>query len=124
MDPKHRNEPKQTEKNYLLVSRNKPKMNRNRLSFGLFRFEPKTIFCLFRGHPSGTTIEQIMFRGVVSKQHGCKIRIWYVGSVFFIANRCMLIKLTIFELIPLNENLAFVPEEKNFISQTTSKNIS
>jgi hypothetical protein len=36
--------PKRTEinrKNNLLVSRNKPKMTRNRLSFGLFRFEPK-----------------------------------------------------------------------------------
>jgi hypothetical protein len=42
--------PKRTEtnrKNNLLVSRNKPKMNRNRLSFGLFRFEPKNIFVCF-----------------------------------------------------------------------------
>jgi hypothetical protein len=46
--------PKQTEtnrKNVLLVSRNKPKINRNSLSFGLFRFEPKIFVCLFRGHP-------------------------------------------------------------------------
>jgi hypothetical protein len=44
--------PKQTETNRkkcFLVSRNKPKNNRNRLSFGLFRFEPKKIW-LFRGH--------------------------------------------------------------------------
>jgi hypothetical protein len=42
--------PKRTEtnrKNNLLVSRNKPKMNRNRLSFGLFRFEPKILFVCF-----------------------------------------------------------------------------
>jgi hypothetical protein len=42
--------PKQTETNrkkLLLVSRNKPKMNRNRLSFGLFRFEPKKKFVCF-----------------------------------------------------------------------------
>jgi hypothetical protein len=42
-------------KNVLLVSRNKPKINRNRLSFGLFRFEPKNfLFCfedtLILGH--------------------------------------------------------------------------
>jgi hypothetical protein len=40
----NRNKPKQTEtnrKNMLLVSRNKPKINRNRGCFGLFRFEPK-----------------------------------------------------------------------------------
>jgi hypothetical protein len=40
----NRNKPKQTEtnrKNMLLVSRNKPKINRNRWCFGLFRFEPK-----------------------------------------------------------------------------------
>jgi hypothetical protein len=36
---------------YFLFSQNKPKINQNRLSFGLFRFEP-TNFCLFRGHPS------------------------------------------------------------------------
>ncbi len=50
--PKHRNKPKQTETNRkkcFLVSRNKPKNNRNRLSFGLFRFEPKKIR-LFQGH--------------------------------------------------------------------------
>jgi hypothetical protein len=42
--------PKQTETNrkkYSLVSRNKPKINRNRLSFGLFRFEPKLYFDCF-----------------------------------------------------------------------------
>jgi hypothetical protein len=42
--------PKQTEtnrKNNFLVSRNKPKINRNRLCFGLFRFEPKTKFDCF-----------------------------------------------------------------------------
>jgi hypothetical protein len=42
--------PKQTEtnrKNYFLVSRNKPKINRNRLCFGLFRFEPKKFFVCF-----------------------------------------------------------------------------
>jgi hypothetical protein len=42
--------PKRTEtnrKNNLLVSRNKPKNNRNRLSFGLFRFEPKFYFICF-----------------------------------------------------------------------------
>jgi hypothetical protein len=42
--------PKQTEtnrKNTLLVSRNKPKINRNRLCFGLFRFEPKKKFVCF-----------------------------------------------------------------------------
>jgi hypothetical protein len=42
--------PKRTETNRnknLLVSRNKPKMNRNRLSFGLFRFEPKKFFVCF-----------------------------------------------------------------------------
>jgi hypothetical protein len=47
MDPKHQNEPKQTEKIYLLVSRNKPKMNRNRPNSCLFRFEPKNIFVCF-----------------------------------------------------------------------------
>jgi hypothetical protein len=31
----------------LLVSRNKPKINRNRFSFGLFRFEPKIFFVCF-----------------------------------------------------------------------------
>jgi hypothetical protein len=30
-----------------LVSRNKPKINRNRFSFGLFRFEPKFFFVCF-----------------------------------------------------------------------------
>jgi hypothetical protein len=42
--------PKRTEtnrKNNWLVSRNKPKNNRNRLSFGLFRFEPKIYFVCF-----------------------------------------------------------------------------
>jgi hypothetical protein len=42
--------PKQTEtnrKNTLLVSRNKPKINRNRLCFSLFRFEPKKKFVCF-----------------------------------------------------------------------------
>ncbi len=42
--------PKQTEtngKNFFGVSRNKPKNNRNRLSFGLFRFEPKKNFDRF-----------------------------------------------------------------------------
>jgi hypothetical protein len=34
-------------KKLLLVSQNKPKMNRNRLSFGLFRFEPKKKFVCF-----------------------------------------------------------------------------
>jgi hypothetical protein len=34
-------------KNNLLVSRNKPKNNRNKLSFGLFRFEPKIHFVCF-----------------------------------------------------------------------------
>jgi hypothetical protein len=47
MDSKHRNEPKQTEKINWLVSRNKPKINRNRFSFGLFRFEPKIYFVCF-----------------------------------------------------------------------------
>jgi hypothetical protein len=50
MDPNHRKEPKRTEtnrKNDLLVSRNKPKNNRNRSSFGLFRFEPKKKFVCF-----------------------------------------------------------------------------
>jgi hypothetical protein len=32
---------------YSLVSRNKPKINQNRLSFGLFRFEPKIYFDCF-----------------------------------------------------------------------------
>jgi hypothetical protein len=39
--------PKQTEKNVFLVLQNKPKNNRNRLSFGLFRFEPKRKFDCF-----------------------------------------------------------------------------
>jgi hypothetical protein len=42
--------PKQTKTNQkkcFLVLRNKPKKNRNRLSFGLFRFEPKKIFDCF-----------------------------------------------------------------------------
>jgi hypothetical protein len=42
--------PKLTETNrkiLFLVSRNKPKINRNRLSFGLFRFEPKKKFVCF-----------------------------------------------------------------------------
>jgi hypothetical protein len=34
-------------KNNLLVSRKKPKNNRNRLSLGLFRFEPKIYFVCF-----------------------------------------------------------------------------
>ncbi len=34
-------------KNVFLVLRNKPKNNRNRLSFGLFRFEPKKKFDCF-----------------------------------------------------------------------------
>jgi hypothetical protein len=42
-DPKHQNKPKKL----LLVSRNKPKINQNRLSFGLFRFEPKKKFVRF-----------------------------------------------------------------------------
>jgi hypothetical protein len=41
--PKHRNKPKKC----FLVSRNKPKNNRNRLSFGLFWFGPKKIFDCF-----------------------------------------------------------------------------
>ncbi len=40
---KHQNKPKKR----FLVSRNKPKNNRNRLSFGLFRFEPKKKFDCF-----------------------------------------------------------------------------
>jgi hypothetical protein len=39
----NRNKPKKN----LLVSRNKPKNNRNRLSYGLFRFEPKFYFVCF-----------------------------------------------------------------------------
>jgi hypothetical protein len=44
--------PKQTKTNQnvlFLVSQNKPKQNRNRSCFGLFRFE-LNFFCLFRGH--------------------------------------------------------------------------
>jgi hypothetical protein len=44
--------PKQTKIFCFLVSQNKPKHNRNRSFFGLFRFE--SIFVLFRGHPSYT----------------------------------------------------------------------
>jgi hypothetical protein len=50
-DPKHRNKPKK----YFWVSRNKPKINRNRFCFGLFWCEPKKI-CLFRGHPTSRVI--------------------------------------------------------------------
>jgi hypothetical protein len=40
--PKHRNKLKQTEKIFFLVSwKSKPKINRNSLSFGLLRFEPR-----------------------------------------------------------------------------------
>jgi hypothetical protein len=42
--------PKQTETNrnkHFLVSRNKPKINRNRFCFGFFRFEPKFFFVCF-----------------------------------------------------------------------------
>jgi hypothetical protein len=45
--------PKLTEKSRkqnILVSQNKPKINRHRFSFGLFRSETK-FCCLFRGHP-------------------------------------------------------------------------
>ncbi len=41
--PKHQNKPKKS----ILVSRNQPKNNRNRLSFGLFWFEPKKKFDCF-----------------------------------------------------------------------------
>ncbi len=36
--PEHRNKPK---KNFWVSQKSKPKNNRNRLSFGLFRFEPR-----------------------------------------------------------------------------------
>ncbi len=39
--PKHRNKPKQTGKFFLVFQRSKPKNNWNRLSFGLFRLEPR-----------------------------------------------------------------------------------
>ncbi len=37
--------PKENRKCLFLVSRNKPKHNRNRFCFGMFRFEPKFCFC-------------------------------------------------------------------------------
>ncbi len=37
----------ETNRNFFLVSRNKPKQTRNRSCFGLFRFEPKFIFVCF-----------------------------------------------------------------------------
>ncbi len=40
------------QKKCFLVSRNKQKNNRNRLSFGLFQFEPKKKIWSFRGHPT------------------------------------------------------------------------
>jgi hypothetical protein len=40
-------------KSYFLVSWNKPKHNRNRLSFGSFRFEPKIFFVCFEDTLSG-----------------------------------------------------------------------
>jgi hypothetical protein len=39
-----------------MVSRNKPKNNRNRLSFGLFRFEPKKKFDCFEDTLAGVAI--------------------------------------------------------------------
>ncbi len=39
--PKHLNKPKQTEKIFSVSQKSKPKNNRNKLSFGLFRFEPR-----------------------------------------------------------------------------------
>jgi hypothetical protein len=44
IDPKHRNEPKQTEK---IIYWFRETNNRNRLGFGLFRFEPKIYFVCF-----------------------------------------------------------------------------
>jgi hypothetical protein len=45
--PKHRNKPKQTEKNCYWFRETNRKRNRNRLSFGLFQFEPKKKFVCF-----------------------------------------------------------------------------
>jgi hypothetical protein len=42
--------------NNFLVSRNKPKMNRNRFSFGLFRFEPKFFLVCFENTLNYTTV--------------------------------------------------------------------
>jgi hypothetical protein len=46
------------QKNNLLVSRNKPKNNRNKLSFGLFRFEPKFYFVCFEDTLDGAPAPQ------------------------------------------------------------------
>ncbi len=49
----------ETNRKFFFVSRNKPKNNRNRLSFGLFRFEPKKNFDRFEdtlGTGTGTGI--------------------------------------------------------------------
>jgi hypothetical protein len=45
--PKHRNEPKQTEKIIYWFRETNQKTTKNRLSFGLFRFEPKIYFICF-----------------------------------------------------------------------------
>jgi hypothetical protein len=50
-----------------LVSRNIAKINRNRLSFGLFRFENWKFVCLFHGHPS-FYVTFLLFYRFVSKQ--------------------------------------------------------
>jgi hypothetical protein len=48
-------------KNNLLVSRNQPKNNRNRLSFGLFRLEPKIYFVCFEDTLVGSFTFKISF---------------------------------------------------------------
>ncbi len=55
---KHGNKPKQTEIFCFCFQETNRTHNPNRSCFGLFRFEPKLFFCLFRGHPNwgGCTI--------------------------------------------------------------------
>jgi hypothetical protein len=60
--------PKQTETNRnksFLVSRNKPKINRNRFSFGLFRFEPKNFIVCFENTLVFTFLPLMIYMTVV-----------------------------------------------------------
>jgi hypothetical protein len=62
MDPKHRNEPKQTEKIMYWFRET------NRKTTGLFRFETKFFFGLFRGHPSSILMMRLRMSPALFKR--------------------------------------------------------
>jgi hypothetical protein len=75
-------------KNNSLVSRNKPKINRNRLCFGLFRFEPKKKFVCFED----TLIVDfwLSFKKIKKKHGSAQVRLIVTSLVKIVTNHLQL----------------------------------